>query len=62
MVVRYRTVDDPAVQAEYAPLLAHFAEEHWPLPVALLDGEVLFVGGVQPLKLVAAVAERLLRE
>jgi hypothetical protein len=59
VVVRHYNVFDPAVQREHAATLAHIDEERWPLPVTLLNGAVLFVGGLQPLKLVAAVAEQL---
>jgi len=60
--VRYHPVGDPQVQAEHAALLAHFSEEGLPFPVTTLDGAVIFAGGLQPLKLVAAVAERLARD
>lgn len=59
VAVRHHDLDDPAVRERQQPLLAWFAEEGWPLPVTLLDGEPLFVGGLQPLKLVAAVAAAL---
>lgn len=62
VVVQYHDVDDPAVRAEHSAWLDYFNQEDWPLPVTLLDGEVLFVGGLQPLKLVAAVASVLVRE
>ena len=61
VVVRYHSIGDPLVQTEHAALLAHFSEERLPFPVTILDGAVLFAGGLQPLKLVAAVAERLAR-
>ena len=54
--VRYHDVDQPEVQQEFAGELAHFTDEQWPLPVTLIDGQVTFVGGLQPLKLVGAVA------
>ena len=38
-------------------LLAELAVEEVPLPVTLLDGEVLYAGAINPLRVVAAVAE-----
>ncbi len=54
--LRYHNVDDLSVQQQQQATLDYFAAEEWPLPVTLLNGELLFVGGLQPLKLVAAVA------
>ena len=59
--MRYHSISDPLVQAEHAALLAHFTEEGLPFPVTTLDATVIFAGGPQPLKLVAAVAEQLAR-
>lgn len=59
--VNYYDLDDPAVQAQHANQLEYFAEEAWPYPIALFEDEVLFVGGLQPLKLLAAVVEQLRR-
>lgn len=55
VAVDYYTAADPAVQE----LMAAADEAGWPLPLALLNEEILFAGGVQPLKLVAAVARYL---
>ncbi len=59
VAVRHYSVFDQAVQRDHVATLAHIDEERWPLPVTFLNGAVLFVGGLQPLKLVAAVAEQL---
>ena len=59
--VTYYDLDDPQVQQRHAEQIAYFAEEAWPYPLALFDDEVLFVGGLQPLKLLAAVVEQLRR-
>ncbi|MBA3468922.1 MAG: hypothetical protein H0T53_04695 [Herpetosiphonaceae bacterium] len=59
VAVRHYNVFDPAVQREHVATLAHIDEERWPLPVTFLNDTLLFVGGLQPLKLVAVVAEQL---
>ncbi|GAA5528086.1 hypothetical protein [Herpetosiphon gulosus] len=59
--VIYYDLDDPAIQQQHVDQLNYFAEEDWPYPIALFTGEVLFVGGLQPLKLLAAVVEQLNR-
>jgi hypothetical protein len=62
VAVRYHDLADRAVQERHADLLEHLRAEGYPLPVTFLDGEILFAGGLQPLKLVAAVAARLQRQ
>ncbi len=57
--VNYYDLDDPDIQAEHASQVEYFAEEGWPYPIAMFEDEVLFVGGLQPLKLLAAVVEQL---
>ena len=59
--VSYYDLDDPITQAQQVEQLDYFAAEGWPYPIALFDDEVLFVGGLQPLKLLAAVVEQLRR-
>jgi hypothetical protein len=59
--LRYHDMDDEAERADHAEELALFAEEGWRLPVTLLNGEVLFVGRLQPTRLVSAVAQELAR-
>lgn len=61
VIVIYYDLNDPIIQAQHASQLAFFAEEGWPYPIALFEHEVLFVGGLQPLKLLAAVIEQLRR-
>ncbi|GIV97728.1 MAG: hypothetical protein KatS3mg057_2385 [Herpetosiphonaceae bacterium] len=57
--VSYHNLDDPQEREALQELLAAFAEEGWPLPVTLIDGEPLFVGGLQPARLVVEVARKL---
>ncbi|ABX04411.1 MAG TPA: hypothetical protein DEF47_20805 [Herpetosiphon sp.] len=59
--VIYYDLDDPVVLHQHAERITYFAEEAWPYPLALFDDEILFVGGLQPLKLLAAVVEQLRR-
>jgi hypothetical protein len=54
---RYFDVSDPAIAAAHADLLDQLAIERIPLPAVLLDGELLFSGAIEPLWVVAAVAE-----
>ena len=50
-------MSDPEVEAAHTAVLNTFAAEHLPLPVVLLDGTILFAGAVNPLRVVAAVAD-----
>ncbi len=54
--VRYFDVGDPAVKLEQAGRLEEIAAERLPLPVLMLDEELLFAGTIVPLRVVAAVA------
>ena len=55
--VNYYDVSDPEVAEAHAEVLAMLAADRAPLPVVLLDGTILFAGAVNPLRVVAAVAE-----
>ncbi len=55
--VYYYDAADPAVVTTHAGLFADLAAERLPLPVVLLDGDVIFSGTIEPLRVVAAVAE-----
>ena len=57
VAVHYHDLDSPEVQAQWDAMIQHFHDQQLPPPVTLLNGEVLFVGNLQPLKLVAVVAE-----
>ena len=58
--VRFRDASDPQVEAERLEQLADLDADRAPLPTVLLDGEVLYAGAINPLRVVAAVAERML--
>ncbi len=55
--VSFFDAGDPRVAAEHATLLEELWIEGLPLPVVLLDGVVVFAGAINPLLVVAAVAE-----
>lgn len=55
--VTYHDADDPQVQAAYADLLTALADDGRSLPLVVLDGRLLFSGAIDPLRVVAAVAE-----
>jgi disulfide oxidoreductase YuzD len=59
--VLYYDVDDPAVATAHADSLEAFALDGAPLPVVILDGEILFAGAINPLHVVAAVAAGMTR-
>ena len=54
--IRYHDVTKLETQHQFAAELAHFHEERWPFPITLIDQTVTFVGRLQPLNLVGAVA------
>lgn len=58
--VRFRDAGDPDIEVERLDRLADIDAEDAPLPTLLLDGELLFAGTINPLRVVAAVAERML--
>lgn len=58
--VRFRDAGEPDIEAERLERLADIGAEDAPLPTLLLDGELLFAGVINPLRVVAAVAERML--
>lgn len=60
--VRFYNVNDPEVASEHATTLVYINEEDFPLPVTFINGAVMFVGGLQPLKLVAVVADVLAQQ
>lgn len=57
--VHHHMVDDEEVRQTFASALEFINAEHLPLPVTIFDHEILFVGGIEPLKVVAAVAEKM---
>ena len=59
--VRFRDAGDPGVEAERAEQLSTLGFEGAPLPTILINGELLFAGAINPLRVVAAVAERMLK-
>jgi hypothetical protein len=58
--VRFRDAAEPEIEAERVELLSEVGSEGAPLPTIFLDGELLFTGVINPLRVVAAVAERML--
>jgi len=54
--VQYYDVSDPEVAEAHAALLEELATERVPLPAILLDGDLLYAGSINPLRVVAAVA------
>jgi len=56
VAVRYFDVGDPVVKLEQVGRLAEIAAERLPLPVLMLDDEILFAGTIVPLRVVATVA------
>lgn len=54
--VRYFDLGDPAVKLEQAGSLEEIAAARLPLPVLMLDEELLFAGTIVPLRVVATVA------
>jgi disulfide oxidoreductase YuzD len=59
--LRYLDAADPATTATHRALLDELRDERLPLPVTLIDGQVRFTGAIDPLRVVAAVAEELAR-
>ena len=57
VVVHYYDVGDPVVAREHADLLSELALERVPLPAILLDGVLISAGTIDPLRVVATVAE-----
>ena len=57
MQVRYHDLSDPQVQAEHQEILAVLREERLPLPAVFLDGVLLCTGAINPLRVVASVAQ-----
>jgi disulfide oxidoreductase YuzD len=55
--VHYYDVGDPVVAGEHANLLSELALERVPLPALLLDGVLISDGTIDPLRVVATVAE-----
>ncbi len=55
--VGYVDAGQPDLAPAHAEELAALRAEGWPLPLVVLDGEVLFAGAINPLRVVAAVAD-----
>ena len=60
--VRFRDAGNPQVEAERIDLLETLGAVGAPLPTIVLDGELLFAGAINPLRVVAAVAARMLEQ
>lgn len=58
--VRFRDAGVPEIEAERLEHLADVGAEDAPLPTVFLDGELLFAGSINPLRVVAVVAESML--
>lgn len=58
--VHFRDTSDPGVEAERAALLDMLGANGAPVPTIFLDGDLLFAGAINPLRVVAAVAARML--
>ncbi len=58
--VRFRDTGNPSVEAERAGLLDMLEANDAPVPTIFLDGDLLFAGAINPLRVVAAVAARML--
>ena len=54
--VQYYDAGDPKVAEAHQALLEELATERVPLPAVLLDGDLLYAGSINPLRVVAAVA------
>jgi disulfide oxidoreductase YuzD len=61
IAVRYHDLSHPATRYQAGVLLHALRDERLPLPVTLLDGRVIFAGAIDPLRVVAVVAEELHR-
>lgn len=59
--VRYYDLSDPAVRAAHDEQLAELREQQLPFPVVLLDNNLLYAGAINPLRVVAAVAQAIAR-
>ncbi len=59
--MRYHDLSHPATRAQAGALLDELRDERLPLPVTLLDGRLIFTGAIDPLRVVAVVAEELQR-
>lgn len=55
--VDYYDVTQPEIRAAHADVLSALREDRLPLPAILLNGHVLYTGAINPLRVVAAVAE-----
>lgn len=55
--VRYFDASDSQVIRQHTDLLLTLNEERLPLPAVFLDGHLLFTGTINPLRVVATVAE-----
>jgi disulfide oxidoreductase YuzD len=55
--VCYYDISVPQIRAEHADTIAALRADELPFPVVLLDGQVLYAGAINPLRIVAAVAQ-----
>jgi hypothetical protein len=57
--VRFRDAGYAEIEAERRDRLTELGAEGVPLPTLFLDGELLYAGAINPLRVVAAVAEHM---
>lgn len=55
--VRYYDLRDAEVRAAHSEIIADLHEQRLPLPAVFLDHQLLYTGTINPLRVVAAVAE-----
>lgn len=59
--MRYYDLRDDDQRAAHAELIAELHEQRLPLPAVFLDNQLLYAGAINPLRVVAAVAEAIER-
>ena len=55
IALRYYDLNDPQIQTDHAETIAALREEGLPFPAIFLDGELIYAGAINLLRIVAAV-------
>ncbi|HEY0735872.1 MAG TPA: DUF1462 family protein [Herpetosiphonaceae bacterium] len=62
IALRYYDLDDPQMQAAHAETLADLRDNRLPLPAIFLDGELIYAGAINLLRVVAAIGRAYQRQ
>ena len=55
IALRYYDLNDPEVQTAHAETIAELREDRLPFPAIFLDGELIYAGAINLLRVLAAV-------